>query len=236
MTAFFRIHSDLDREGPGDRASLDWALGHAKPPRDARMLDAGCGPGADIEGLLAHAPEGSVLALDKHAPFVEAAARRFRDEARVRVETGDMARPDGVFDLIWCAGALYFHGVREGLTGWRPHLKPGGRVAFSEIVWCTDAPAREAREFWRAYPAMTDTAGVLGHVEAARYRVIASRLLPENAWREYYDPLALRMEILRDFGPGAELTRALEGEQAELDLWRDHGRDYGYLQVICEPG
>ena len=30
---FFRLHDGLPREGPGDRATLDWALGHANLAR-----------------------------------------------------------------------------------------------------------------------------------------------------------------------------------------------------------
>ena len=67
--AFFTVHADLPREGPGSRADLDWAVRVAGVSDTARILDAGCGPGADIEGLLAHAPRGHVMAVDTHAPF-----------------------------------------------------------------------------------------------------------------------------------------------------------------------
>ena len=52
--AFFTVHQDLPREGPGDRESLDWALGLAGVAPEGVILDAGCGPGADVPGLLAH--------------------------------------------------------------------------------------------------------------------------------------------------------------------------------------
>ena len=46
----------------------------------------------------------------------------------------------GPFDLIWCAGAVYFEGITECLQAWAPALKPGGAVAFSEVCWFTDTP------------------------------------------------------------------------------------------------
>ncbi len=58
----------------------------------------------------------------------------------------------GPFDLIWSAGALYFLGVTDGLTGWRAALAPGGAVAFSEPCFFTDTPSDAARAFWDGYP------------------------------------------------------------------------------------
>lgn len=235
MTPFWRIHTGLSREGPGDRASLDWALGHAAPPATARILDAGAGPGGDIAGLLAHAPQGSVLALETHAPYVAEIARRFGGDARVRAAVGDMLHPEGAFDLIWCAGAIYFAGVGQSLTCWRAHLKPGARVAFSQIAWKTAAPSQDSRGFWAAeYPEMCDRAWVLAQVDAAGFRPRAARFLPDSGWLAYYTGLEARMAMLHAQGPDSALAAALAQEQAEIDLWQAHGADFGYLQVVCE--
>jgi trans-aconitate methyltransferase len=72
MDAFFTLHRDLPREGPGDPADVAWAAKVAGTPHNAAMADIGCGPGADIASLLAAAPEGHVTALDKMPQFVEA--------------------------------------------------------------------------------------------------------------------------------------------------------------------
>jgi SAM-dependent methyltransferase len=233
--AFFTIHSDLPREGPGDRAALDWALGHVALARGARVLDAGCGPGADIPGLLAHAPYGHVVAMETHAPYAARVRVAFAGDARVTVVDGDMARPPGRFDLIWSAGAVYFLGVTAALTAWRDHLAPGGAVVFSHIGWCVADPAPAARAFWaEGYPDITDAAGIVAQVQAAGYSVIAQRWLPGAAWDAYYGPLAARVAALRA-GADADMTAALDAEQAEIDLWRAHGGDYGYLQVVARP-
>lgn len=232
--AFFTLHSGLDREGPGTRESLDWAMAAAEVARDARVLDAGCGPGADIEGLLEAVPEGQVVAMDLHQPYIDRLASRHAVDARVLAIPGDMADPEGVFDLIWSAGSLYFLGVTEGLQAWRPHLKEGGRVAFSQLAWAVDNPSPEARTFWQSYPAMTDRDGVLQQVAAAGFRVTASRWLPEAGWDAYLQPLAARIEALRSEAEPA-LQLALDEEEKEVLLRRAHGGDYGYLQVVCEP-
>lgn len=233
--AFFALHADLPRQGPGDRESLDWALAQIDLSADARILDAGCGPGADIAGLLAHAVRGQVVAMDRHAPFVAQAQAAFAHDPRVHARVGDMASPDGQFDLIWCAGAIYFLGVREGLAGWRAHLRPGGAVAFSQIAWRSDRPAVAARDFWRDYPAMCDAAGVIALVDAAGWRVVAQRFLPRAAWAAYYDPLQRRIDTLRAGAYDADMAQAMAAAQAEIDLWRAHGDDYGYLQIVAVP-
>ncbi|WP_102223368.1 class I SAM-dependent methyltransferase [Acidimangrovimonas sediminis] len=236
MSAFLTLYGGLDREGPGDRESLDWALGVAKLAPDARVLDAGCGSGADLAGLRAWVPAGAVLGLDKHAALVDRAARRCPGDPGVMVRLGDMAAPGGEFGLIWSAGALYFLGVEAGLRRWRDRLAPGGKVAFSELAWRHRAVPETPRTFWaEAYPAMTDTAGIVGATEAAGFRVIASRWLPSAAWCAYYDPLAARCDALEQ-GGDPDLAAAIAQARAEIALWRLHGGSYGYLQVVAEEG
>ncbi|NUB43223.1 class I SAM-dependent methyltransferase [Fertoebacter nigrum] len=232
--AFFTIHSGLVREGPGDRDSLDWAVAQAGTGPDARVLDAGCGPGADIASLLAHVPQGHVTALDKHPDFVARVAEAHAADTRVTVREGDMLAPDGLFDLIWSAGAIYNMGITPALIAWRRHLAPEGRVAFSDAAWRHDAPSATARAFWLEYPGMTDRAGIHAQVVAAGYTVIADRWLSDSAWAAYYTPLAARVSALRAAGDPA-LAEALAETEAELAVWRDHGGDYGYLLVVAEP-
>ena len=235
MEAFFLIHSDLTREGPGDEDSLNWALAQITLPDAPRILDAGCGPGADIPGLLTHRPKAKIDARDTHAPFIETIKAAYTDNPRVTASTDDMATPDGRYDLIWCAGALYFLGVRTGLSGWRDHLTGRGAVIFSELSW-TGAPISDAaRSFWAKYDAMQDWQGVLTDTQSAGYRVLAHRFLPRAAWANYYDPLQARVDSLRTADPDADLAKALDAEQAEIDLWRAHGSEYGYLQVVAVP-
>ncbi|MGP3696385.1 class I SAM-dependent methyltransferase [Rhodobacter sp. NSM] len=233
--AFFTLHSGLEREGPGDAESLAWALGVARVPRAGRVLDAGCGPGADVEGLLAAVPEGQVVALDLHRPYIDELAARLGVDARLRAVPGDMLTPEGTFDFIWCAGAIYNAGIGAALDAWRRHLKQGGRVAFSEIGWRIDNPSPDLRDYWRtACPAMTDRDGILAQVAAAGWRVLADRWLPHAAWSAYYEPLAARIEALRT-GAVPSLVSALDQAEQEVGLWRRHGESYGYLQVVAEP-
>lgn len=235
MKEFFLIHSDLPREGPGDLESLNCALSQISLPDAPRILDAGCGPGADIPGLLAHRPQARIEARDTHAPYIDRILATYVDDPRVHASTEDMAKPIGQFDLIWSAGAVYFLGVRAALTAWRDHLMPAGAVIFSEISWTGEPVSDEARAHWAEYEGMQEWHGVLADVEAAGYRIVAHRFLPRAAWASYYDPIQARVDTLRASNPDQALTNALDAEQAEIDLWRAHGDEYGYLQVVAVP-
>lgn len=232
--AFFTLHRDLPREGPGEAADVAWAAALAKLPRNAEIADVACGPGADIAALLTAAPEGHVTALDKTAHFVAAARAQWRDDPRVMVLRADMARIMNSYDLIWCAGAVYFLGVTEALAGWRKSLKPGGVVAFSEPCWFTSKRDPKAEANWAGYPAMTDEAGILARVAEAGYDVLGTRKVSDAAWEAYYTPLDARIEMLRPEA-GAKLAAVLEAAEREAANWREFRQDCGYLLVLARP-
>lgn len=232
---FFRLHKGLDREGPGGDESLDWALALADVPGDGVICDAGCGPGADIPGLLRHVPLGRVEALDLHQGFVDEAQARLGEEPRALIRQGDMGELTGPYDLIWSAGALYFLGVEAGLRAWRDALAPGGAVAFSQACWFTDAPSDATRAYWaQEYPEMTDEAGVLQQVRAAGYDVLGSRRLSDAEWEAYFGSLERRIATLR---PGADdaLAAVLDQNAAEIAIWRGNRDQFGYLMVVGRP-
>ncbi|MDP2082693.1 MAG: class I SAM-dependent methyltransferase [Pseudotabrizicola sp.] len=230
--AFFALHSGLPREAPGDADSLAWALDLAKTPARARILDAGCGPGADLALLRAKRPAARLEGLDLHAPFIE---RIRREQPDVTAGVGDMLAPDGVYDLIWSAGAAYGPGVSAALTAWRDHVDPGGVVAFSDCLWRTPRPAPAARAFWQQdYPGMMDLPGHIARIEGAGYRILGARWLGAAAWEAYYGPLSDRVAALRH-DADAEMAQVLNETQAEIELWRAHGGDYGYYLSVVAP-
>lgn len=217
----------LDRAGPGDAESLRWALGVAGTPADARVLDAGCGTGADTGTLLAAVPQGQVVALDAAAEFVAAVATAYPAVTAIQ---GDMAEPPtGPWDLIWSAGAVYTIGVCGALEAWRGVLAPGGRVAFSDLRWTMATPPAEAAAFWQAEGVtLTDAAGLEADVRAAGWRVLGARWVGRAGWARYYDPLEA---VLAD-EPDSELARALK---AEIALWKRWGDSYDYRLLVVEP-
>jgi trans-aconitate methyltransferase len=235
MDAFFKLHRDLPREGPGEPADIAWAAALAGIKPAAQMADVACGPGADIGPLLGAAPEGHVTALDKTAHFVDAAREDWRGDGRVTVLKADMAAIMNSYDMIWCAGAVYFLGVTQALSGWRKPLNAGGVVAFSEACWFTETPSTRAKAMWdREYPTMTDEAGITAQIAAAGYEVLGTRRLADPAWEAYFTPLEARVQMLRPTADAA-LGAVLDEAEEEIACWRAHRDEYGYLLSVVRP-
>ncbi len=228
--AFMELYSGLPREGPGSVNSLLNVLEIADPPPLGRVLDAACGSGADSETLLRALPGLEIVGIDKQEAFISAAkARGLKADFRV----GDMLWPEGGFDLIWCAGAVYFFGLETVLEAWRGHLFPHGKVAFSEVVW-RGQPSAEARDFWaEAYPAMDTESGLHTRIEAAGFKVISAEPLGQAGWNGYYD--GLRKNITRLKGKSAVMDRVIAETQAEIAIYEVHFGEYDYVVYLAEP-
>ena len=235
LSPFFQVHSDLPREGPGDLESLNWACDLADLRRDGSVLDAACGPGGDLAGLLARVPDGHVTAIDKHAHFIAAVQDDFPNHPRLTATVGDMLDPPGPFDLIWCAGALYFKGVTEGLEAWSGALGPGGRVAFSEPVWLSPAPSPEATAFWADYPDITDLSGIEARVAQAGFRTIGHRMQVGAPWEAYYRPMAERIAHLRTGEVSLDLKAALAESETEIAQWKACPDEIAYALLVVAP-
>lgn len=233
--AFFTLHRGLPREGPGEPSDVAWAAKVAGLSADARILDAACGPGADIAALRAVASQGHVRAVEKVSHFVEEARARTAGDAGVEVIEGDMMAQSGPFDFIWCAGAIYFVGVTQALQAWRGCLAPGGRVAFSQVCWLTDGPPSRAKAFWADYADMTDEAGVRARIADAGYEILAERRLSDAAWEAYYGPLDRAIATLRPEADEA-LAAVLDEAEEEAAVWWEARGSFGYTHFVTAPG
>ena len=232
--AFLTLHADIPRQGPGLPEDVHWAMDGLEVGRETRILDAGCGPGADLETLAEARPMAQIQGIEQIPHLAGEARERLAHFTNVEVVTGDMSALSGFYDFIWSAGAIYFLGVTEGLKLWRQSLALGGAIAFSEPVLEVDAP-QAAKAFWADYPQITDYAGLQARVEAAGFEVVDHRALSTAAWAAYYMPLAARVARLRA-GAGVELEPVLAEAEREISLWRaapDHVR---YELMLVRPG
>lgn len=255
MQFFYEIFDpSLPRFGPGDSAStrkaLDMALSAAPETGDAsgpvrfRVLDIGCGNGAQtIE--LARQLAADITAVDNHQPFL--------DELRLRAEAASVSRKittlqrdmralgmEGeTFDLIWSEGALYSMGFQEGLKACYDLLAPGGILAVSELCWLRPDPPAECQRFFAAeYPAITGIDQNLEFMKACGYEVIGHFSLPSSSWlQEYYLPLEESIGSLRErYTFDAEKTGMLQSLQAEIAIYRKYHDYYGYVfYVMARP-
>lgn len=231
--AFFKLHADLPREGPGSAADVEWAIRQAGVPRGARICDAGCGPGGDIAALLDAVPDSRLTAIDAHADFTRSVAERFGGP-RVTVRTGDMTDLDGPFDFIWSAGAIYNVGIGKALAAWREALAPGGHVAFSHPAWFTLSPSDGARDFWQGYDDVRTSAALASAVDDAGYCTRATRPIADDGWEAYYGPQEARIATLRS-GADDALSAVLDEAEEEIRAWRKHRAETGYLLTVVRP-
>ena len=234
---FFELFDGLPRQAPGESTStlraLDFVPGIGS---DTRVLDLGCGTGAQTLALARSSP-AHILAIDNHPAFVDVLNHEIHRAGladRVEARVGDMRRLDfeaESFDLIWCEGAIYNVGVEAGLHGWRRLLRRGGHVAFTEACWRKPNPPAACVAFWeREYPAIRDTAVLLDAIDGCGYETIDHFALPASAWWEdYYRPLQENVTGFRARHQGE--TDALEladRVQTEIDIWHDYAEFYGY--------
>jgi SAM-dependent methyltransferase len=239
IEVFWLAHEGLPRQAPGSATTTRLLLRLAGPlPDRPRIVDIGCGTGV-ASLLLAADTGGEVLAVDTHRPFLDrltadAAAAGLADRVRtLETPMQDLALPPGSVDLLWAEGSAYLMGVDTALAAWRPLLAPGGALVLTDASWTTPTPSPAARAFWtEGYPAMRDTAGTVAAATAAGWTVLATYLLPQSDWAAYYDPMTERVAELRARGID---PAALDEVGREIDLWRTHGRDYGYTGYVLRP-
>ena len=120
-------HSDL----------TDWGLQQIAVPKNASILDIGCGGGATIHKLVALAPEGKVVGIDYSAASVAVSCQTNAGEiadGHVQIEQGSVATlpfSDSAFDVVTAVETHYYWpdlpaNVREV----HRVLKPGGEFAL----------------------------------------------------------------------------------------------------------
>ena len=233
--AFLTVHKDLPRQGPGGSEDVAWAAGLANISKAGSICDAGCGTGGDISDLLALVPDGNVSAIDEQSNFIQFAKNRFQKIENLYFYKTDMAHvgniPQAPFDMIWCAGALYFLGIERGLELFKAALKPEGVVAFSEPCYF-GTPSDAATAFWDGYDTGTEQS-ITERVREQGFTVLGTRKLPDASWEAYYQPMEERIKELRP-DASARLTQMLDMCAEEVRLWREVKNETGYLLVVAK--
>lgn len=240
MNAYTVVFDGLEHLGPGDAETSRDIAERLFPDLASvsRVADFGCGVGASSLALAQSLPQARVLAVDFHAPFIarlETTANAHGFGERINAVPGDMGKPpplDGVvgeFDLIWSESAIYSIGRVNAFNCWRPLLKSGGWLVFSDIVWKTDPTERssEASEFWATeYPEISTAAAVEDELTAAGFYPLEPVLSSQQAWSNYYEPLRDRLSLLEGRLNHPQALKDLMTElEKEIDVYDSAGDD-----------
>ncbi len=240
---FFEVYAALPRQGPGNRACAERALGLCRDlPPEPRILDLGCGVGGQTLHL-AELTRGSIVAIDRHTPWIEQLQRTAQDrglQERIRPVVADMAQPPcrpESFDLVWSEGALYNLGIETALQVCRAMLRPGGSLAFTDAVWLKEDPPAEVRDaFDLDYPTMGRAEQAAAAVERAGFELLDRFTLPDQAWwDDFYGPMEKRLAELRQrYAGDSEALGVLEQIGREVELHRLYSDYYGYEFFVAQ--
>lgn len=123
-----------------DQASTLEALLHADSfyPAGSRVLEVGCGVGAQTVPLARHCPDGAIVAVDVSAASIAAAAARadaagLRDVEFVHADIFDLPFEPASFDhLFICFVLEHLPRPLEALRRLMPLLRAGGTVTVIE--------------------------------------------------------------------------------------------------------
>ena len=98
----------------GHHALAEWGMSFFNPEPDAKILDCGCGGGANIKAMLKKCPRGIVKGVDYSSVSVEKARKLNKDaikEGRCEILSGSVAMlplEDGYFDAVTAFETVYF--------------------------------------------------------------------------------------------------------------------------------
>ena len=234
---FFEMFSGLPRQGPGDAASTLRAL--ALVPgigSETRILDIGCGTGAQTCVLARHSP-ARLAAIDSHAPFIEVLKRTAEDLGvadRIDARVGDMRQLEFAphsFDLIWSEGAIAIMGVEAALREWGRLLVPGGHMAVTEVCWMKPDPPPDCAAFWvQEYPAIRDPSALMTVITEGGYETVGHFPLPPSSWwDDYYRPLQQNITAFRArHRQESDAQELADQVQREIDVWQACSDYYSY--------
>lgn len=132
----------------GHSALADWGLGFLPLPKDARVLDCGCGGGANIHKMLKQCPEGIVKGIDYSPVSVEKAKKvnqRYIAAGRCVIFQDNVQKiifATDWFDFVTAFETVYFWtDLSQSFREIYRVLKPGGTFLI-----CNECDGENAKD------------------------------------------------------------------------------------------
>jgi ubiquinone/menaquinone biosynthesis C-methylase UbiE len=231
---------NTERQGPGSAEISLKALSFIDNlSADSKVADIGCGTGGQTM-VLAQNIGCKITGVDLCADFIKGFNQNVRNKKlqdKVKGILGDMKNlpfAEEELDLIWSEGAIYNIGFERGLNLWRKFLKPGGYIAITENTWFTEDRPAEIEDFWQnAYAEMDTISNNVAQMQKAGYLPIATFVVPETCWTDYYSAMQKTQESsLAKHKGNKSAEEFIKYQQYEAALYYKYKAFYGYVFYI----
>jgi len=240
LNIIYEFFSNTERQGPGNIEETLKALGFIEGlGKESKIADIGCGTGGQTM-VLGEGTPCEIIGVDTWPGFIDQFNKNARNrnlQGRVRGIVGNMENlPFGEeeLDLIWSEGAIYNIGFERGLKEWRKFLKKGGYIAVTENTWFSEERPAEIQDFWqKAYLEIDTIPNKVAQMQKAGYLPVATYILPETIWVDYYKWQAGRREtFLNKYQGNKAVEEFVAAMQYEAELYYKYKAYYGYVFYI----
>ncbi|WP_394167492.1 MerR family transcriptional regulator [Photobacterium piscicola] len=239
MKDFMTIFTPLEQWAPGSKQDTLHAISLMPNQQMRRILEIGSGKGGSTV-LLANNTKAHITAVDNEPVAIEQLHQKIKDsqlDDRISPVCASMtALPFEAksFDAIWAESCVYIMGMENALKQWKPLLKDDGILVVSDLVWLTDTPNDEVKQFWLSnYPDIQTIPARLKLFQTQGYDVIDHFSLGLNAWENYWLPLKARVEALQ---PTMPTSQALLDVEQEIGIYETSvAKDFTYHYFIVKP-
>lgn len=232
--------SNTERQGPGSTEITLKALSFIDGLTvKSKIADIGCGTGGQTM-VLAQNTTGEIIGVDLWPDFIiqlNQNAKNQNLQGRVKGIVGDMKNlpfKEEELEVIWSEGAIYNIGFETGLKEWRKYLKKGGYIAVSENTWFCEEQPPEIRDFWQdAYPEIDTIPNKVAQMQKAGYLPVATFVLPETCWTDYYAHQSqMKESFLKKYAGNKAAEEFLDYQRYEEELYYKYKAYYGYVFYI----
>ena len=238
MKDFMTVFAALERWGPGSHKDSLKAISLMSAQTMSHILEVGCGTGISTL-LLADNSHAQITAVDNEPTAIEQLTKRVQNAQlgqRISPVCASMTQlpfQAKRFDAIWAEGCVYIMGMENALTQWKPLLKDDGLLIVSDLVWLTDSPAEEAKQFWLAdYPDIQSIPKRLALFKQHGYEVIEHFSLGLDAWQNYWLPLKERVQTLQPVMPNSQVLLDINQEISIYE--QSAAKDFTYQYFILK--
>lgn len=239
----FKIFESLPRQGAGDDKHTEkaFSLIANRPEEVLEILDVGCGKGVQTMALALLYPSCRILAADIHQPYLNTLDEKIAAEGYSgRIKTvcasmDDLPFEEESFDIIWAEGCASIIGIETAVRCWKKLLKPGGHIMISDILWFTETPSDEARDFFAEFhPTMFFEDIGFEIIRNAGLELVGSFRLPSQVWEDsFYGRLRERFGGLEEeYADDETALMVIEGLKRQTQIFDKFSEEFGNTYFV----